>query len=751
MTRELTIPVTGMTCVNCARTIERTLKKTDGVTQASVSFASERAVVTFDEAAVDADRLFERIEWAGFGVVRADDEQSVDDAEAQARRAEVATQRRHLLVGVLFSTPLFALSMARDFALLGAWAHAPWVNVLMLALAAPVQVYVGASYYRGAWGSLRGGAANMDVLVAMGSSVAFGYSLVVTAAPYAGWAGLGHVYYETAALILTLIKLGKLLEARAKGETSAAIRQLMQLAPDVATIIRDGAEQQVPLAQVVLGDRVLVRPGGRLPVDGRVVDGHSSVDESMLTGESVPVAKGPGDEVTGATVNLDGALQVEVTRVGDDTALARIVRLVRQAQDSRAPIQRLADRVAAVFVPIVVAIAIGVFFVWWFAVGADLTTALIRLVTVLVIACPCALGLATPTAIMVGTSRGARMGILFRNSEALEQTHRVKTVVLDKTGTVTTGQPRVAAVHAVGDEGDLLRLAAAAERRSEHPLARGIVAEAETRGLRLGEPGHFEVTAGKGVSARIDDRDVCVGTARFLGERDIDPAPLSDAADAMEADGLGVVWVAVDGQVAGLIGLADAIKEGAAEAVGRLRRQGIRVLLLTGDREPTARRVAEEVGIDADSVHAEVLPADKAGVVEQLRADGHGLVAMVGDGINDAPALATADVGIALGTGTDVAMETADVTLMRGDLRTVPEALALSRATMRTIRQNLFWAFFYNVVLIPVAAGVLYPFAGLPMALRALHPVLAAVAMAFSSVTVVANSLRLARHLRSRS
>ena len=745
MARELTVPVTGMTCANCAATVERTLRKTEGVAEASVNYASERATVRFDEAVVDEERLFERIEWAGFGVIRAAEDE-IDDAEVVARRAEITSQTRQLWVGALFAGPLFLLSMARDFALLDPWAHEPWVNWLMFALATPVQVYVAADYYRGGWKSLRNRSANMDVLVAMGSSVAYVYSIVVSAAPYLGITGAGdHVYFETAALIVTLIKLGKLLEARAKGETSAAIRELMELAPSTATVVRDGVEEEIPVDKVVVGDRVLVRPGERVPVDGKVVDGRSAVDESMLTGESVPVAKGPGDEVTGVTVNLEGAFQYEVTRVGADTALAQIIRLVRQAQGSKAPIQRLADRVAAIFVPAVILIASLVFAIWWLAAGAGATVALIRFVAVLVIACPCALGLATPTAVMVGTAKGARSGILFRNSEALEQAQQLKTIILDKTGTVTTGQPEVVAIAGEGEAADLLRLAAAAERRSEHPLAKAIVAEARRRQVELADPVRFEVVAGKGVEADVSGATVRVGTALFLREGQVDLSPMASATEEMEARGLSVVWVAVDGTVRGVIGLADALKEGSAEAVAELRAQGLRVVMLTGDHEATARRIAAEAGID--EVRAQVLPDQKAQAVEALRQEGRGLVAMVGDGINDAPALATADVGIAIGTGTDVAMEAADVTLMRGDLRSVPQAIALSRATMQTIRQNLFWAFFYNVVLIPVAAGALYPIASLPMMLRSLHPILAALAMAFSSVTVVANSLRLGRRL----
>ncbi len=745
MSSELTLPVTGMMCANCAATVERTLKKTDGVSDAVVNYASERATVHFDAGVVDEAKLVERIEWAGYGVITAEQGDLVD-AEAEAREQEIAEQTRKLWVGVLFSTPLFLLSMTRDFSLLGMWAHEPLVNGLMLVLALPVQFYVGLDYYRGGYMSLRNGSANMDVLVAMGSSVAFFYSVVVTWALSVGHSGLGdHVYFETAALIITLIKLGKLLEVRAKGETGQAIKELMTLAPPTATVLRDGQECELPVSGVVVGDTVLVRPGEKLPVDGRVLDGHSTVDESMLTGESMPVEKAPGDTVVGATVNQQGALQFEATSVGADTALVQIVRLVQQAQGSKAPIQRLADRVAAIFVPVVIGLALGTFLIWWLAVDVEFTQALSRLVAVLVIACPCALGLATPTAVMVGTGRGARSGILFRTSDALERAEAIDVVVVDKTGTVTNGLPQVVEILA-GQEQDLLKWAGAAEKRSEHPLAQAIVEAAQEKYDTLPDVTQFEAIAGKGVRATIDDRQILVGTQRFLSEEEIDAATMIDDAHALETRALTVVWVAVDGVAVGLLGVADGVKEGSAEAMESLSSQGIRVVMLTGDNEATATQIAEQVGIS--EVRAQVLPHEKAQVIEQLQAETTGAVAMVGDGINDAPALATADVGIAIGTGTDAAMEAADVTLMRGDLRAVPQAIDLSRATMRTIRQNLFWAFFYNVILIPVAAGALFPFKALPMMLRMLHPILAAVAMAFSSVSVVANSLRLGRRLR---
>lgn len=743
---DLTLPITGMTCANCAATVERTLRKTEGVSEASVNYATERATVRLDPARVDMDALAAAVERAGYGVVRpaAGGMEDARDAEARARAEEIAHQRRTFLAGVAFSLPLFLLSMARDFGVLGMWAHAPWVNWLMFALALPVQVWVGWDYYVGGWKALRNGAANMDVLVALGSTVAFVYSVVVAAALSVGSNVAGdHVYFETAALIITLIKLGKLLEARAKGGASAAIRELMNLRPDTATVVRDdGTEAVVPLADVAVGDVVLVRPGERIPVDGVVVEGRSAVDESMLTGESMPVERGPGDDVAGATINAEGALRIRATGVGADTALARIVRMVEDAQGSKAPIQHLADRVASWFVPAVLVVAVATFLIWWLAVGVGFTPALVRLVAVLVIACPCALGLATPTAVMVGTGRGAGLGILFRSSEALERAEELGVVVLDKTGTVTRGTPELRAVAAASgrDEAEVLALAAGAERNSEHPLARAVVAGAAERGMTVPDAEDFRSVTGRGVQARVAGADVVVGSRRLMEDLGVSTDALSADAGSMESDAWTALWVARDGTAVGLLGVADAVKDGSAEAVRSLRDRGLRVVMLTGDNRSVAEAVAREVGID--EVRAEVLPGDKADVVASFQEDGTA-VAMVGDGINDAPALARADVGMALGTGTDVAMETADVTLMRGDLRSVPEALALSEATMRTIRQNLFWAFAYNVVLIPVAAGVLWPFDGVPDMLRSLHPILAAMAMAFSSVSVVANSLRL--------
>jgi len=740
-TARLELPITGMTCANCAATIERTLsRKLPGVVSAAVNLASERASIEYVPGLLSRDDVVAAIERLGYGVVQAADEDAMEDAERAAREAEIADQARKFWVGVVLALPLFLLSMGRDLGLLGSWAHAAWVNWLFLALATPVQFYTGRDYYVGGWKSLRHGSANMDVLVALGSSVAYIYSVFITL-------GLldGHVYFETSALIITLIKLGKMLEARAKGRTSQAIKRLMGLRPKTAHIVRDGVQVEIPVTQVAVGDVVVVRPGERLPVDGVVIEGHSAVDESMLTGESLPVDKKPGDEVIGATINKQGMIKFEATQVGAQTALAQIIRLVEEAQGSKAPIQRLADQVSGVFVPAVMIIALLVFAVWFLFTPVGFTAAMIRMVAVLVIACPCALGLATPTAIMVGTGKGAENGILFKNSEALEHAHKLQTLVLDKTGTITLGRPTVTDVitgPAEWSAASLLRLAASAERGSEHPLGQAIVQAAQAQGLTLAEVEDFEAVAGQGIVGRVEGRQIMVGTARFMAAQRVSLDDLEAQVDRLQAAAKTAMLVAIDGQAAGVIAVADAIKEGSREAIADLKRLGLEVIMITGDNPRTAQAIAAQVGVDR--VLAQVLPADKAAQIKALQDEGR-LVGMVGDGINDAPALAQADVGLAIGTGTDVAMETADVTLMSGDLRGVSRAIALSQATMRTIKQNLFWAFFYNVVLIPLAAGVFYPFAGLPTVLRALHPVLAAAAMAFSSVTVVTNSLRLRR------
>jgi Cu+-exporting ATPase len=756
-TATIELPLLGMTCANCVQTIERRLNKVEGVLEASVNLANEKALVKVAPGVATRADLVTAVRKAGYDVVEATTAEEAEDAEAAARRAEYNHQKKRLIVGLIFSIPLLILSMARDFNLLGDWAHADWVNWLFFALATPVQTYVCWDYYTGAVKSLRNGSANMDVLVALGSSVAYFYSVAVLLALTAGSMALGHhLYFETSAMIITLVTLGKVLESRAKGQTSAAIKKLMGLQPKTARLLRDGAEVDVPIERVQMGDVLLVRPGEKIPVDGVVLDGRSTLDESMLTGESLPVEKQAGDEVIGATINKQGLLKIEATKVGKETALAQIIKMVEQAQGSKAPIQKQVDRVAAYFVPAVILIAILTFFIWWAATG-DWVVAMLRLTAVLVIACPCAMGLATPTSIMVGMGKGAEYGILFKDSAALEVAGKLTAVLLDKTGTITKGEPAVTDVLAgnrlsvIGEQSTdyrlpitdyLLQLAASAERGSEHPLGEAIVRAAAAKGLALSVPDRFEAISGYGIRAQVDGRAILLGNLRLMQQEQVHLNGLEAKAADLQNQAKTAMWLAVDGQASALIGVADTIKEGSREAISQMQAMGLTVIMLTGDNEATAKAIAAEVGLDR--YLAEVLPGDKVAKVKALQDEGY-IVAMVGDGINDAPALAQADVGLAIGTGTDIAMETADITLMRGDLQTVPQAIHLSKATMKNIRQNLVWAFGYNVVLIPIAAGVLAPFTWAPAFLRQLSPILAAGAMAFSSISVVTNSLRLRR------
>jgi len=745
-TSTLELPLLGMTCANCAGNIQRAINKVDGVLDVNVNYASEKASVEYIVGITNRAEMVAAVRRAGYDVVEAASDEEMEDAEAAARQEEIRHQQKRFIIGAIFTTPLLILSMGRDLGLLGHWSHANWVNWLFFALATPVQFYVGKDYYVGAYKSLRNGSANMDVLVALGSSAAYFYSVAVLIALTLGSTALGlHVYFETSAAIITLIVLGKVLEARAKGQTSEAIKKLMGLRAKTARVVRDGVERDIPVEEVVPGDMILVRPGEKIPVDGQVIDGRSAVDESMITGESLPVDKVMGDEVIGATINKQGLLRIEATRVGKETALAQIIKLVEQAQGSKAPIQSTVDRVAAYFVPFVMGLALLTFIIWM-ATSGDFTTALVRMIAVLVIACPCAMGLATPTSIMVGVGKGAENGILFKNSAALEEAHKINAVVLDKTGTITKGELAVTDLILSEDstvsETELLRLAASAERGSEHPLGAAIVQEAEAQGLNLSIPAAFEAIAGHGIAADVDGRQVLLGNLRLMRQKEVGLNGLEPKAEQIQNQAKTAMWLSVDGQASAVIGVADTIKEGSRQAVQKLHDLGLTVVMMTGDNKATAEAIAGEVGVDR--VLAEVLPGDKAANVVRLQEEGY-VVAMVGDGINDAPALAQADVGIAIGTGTDVAMETADITLMQGDLRSVPKAIKLSNLTMRNIKQNLGWAFGYNLALIPIAAGILAPFEWAPDFLRQLNPILAAGAMAFSSISVVSNALRLRR------
>jgi len=726
-TARVDLAVEGMTCASCVARVERKLKRVPGVAEASVNLATERATVAYDPGTTTAADLIAAVEATGYGAapVMQESVETVAD-DAAARRADLRRRRLTLLTGAVLSVLVLALAMVPG---LMDWPTVGAHNYLLAALTLPVWLGVGWTFHRGALVNLRHGAANMDTLVSLGSSVAFVYSLVATVA-LPGQA----VYFDTAALIVTLIYVGKYLEAAAKGRATEAITALAGLQPRTAHVARNGIERDLPVEGVVVGDILVVRPGEAIPVDALVLDGGSTVDEAMLTGESLPVEKGAGDPVTGGTLNGAGLLRLRATRVGRDTALAGIIRLVEQAQGSKAPVQRLADRISSVFVPVVLILA-ALTFVGWLLTGHVATAAMVAAVAVLVIACPCALGLATPTAIMVGSGRGARLGILVKGGESLERIGRLTDVVLDKTGTVTTGRPTVTDV--VPLEGwtvdEVLRLAAGVERASEHPLGQAVARAATERALAVPLlPSGFRATAGGGVEGMVEGRAVLVGSRRLLVERGVAVEEVIPTLNRLEAEGKTALPVVVDGRVAGVVAVADGVKDGAAEAVAALKRLHLEPTLLTGDNRRTAEAVARQVGIAPDRVLAEVRPVEKDAEVARLQAAGR-RVAMVGDGVNDAPALARADVGVAMGSGTDSAMAAADITLVGGDLRALPRAFALSRAVMRVIRQNLFWAFAYNVVLIPAAAFGL------------LNPIWAAAAMALSSVTVVTNSLRLNR------
>ncbi|MHB1412893.1 MAG: heavy metal translocating P-type ATPase [Thermoleophilia bacterium] len=738
ITEKLDIAVAGMTCASCVERVEKALQRADGVVAASVNFATERATARIIAGGTSLEELARIIEQAGYKVIGAGEPGAVpgegaEDAEARLRRREYRRLQLKVLAGAVISAPVFLGSMFS----LGQLSN-PYV---LWALTTPVQFWVGWQFISGAIAAGRHRSTNMNTLVAVGSLSAYLYSLsgVIFSSFYESRGLMVPMYFDTAAVIITLILFGRMLEARAKGQTSAAIRKLMGLRPKTARVVRGGAELDVPVDEVADGDIVVVRPGEKVPVDGIVTEGESSIDESMISGESMPVDKQAGDEVIGATINRMGSFRFRATRVGKETALAQIIRLVQEAQGSKPPIARLADVIAGYFVPAVFGIAALTFAIWIiFGPPPVFTHALLSFVAVLVIACPCALGLATPTAIMVGTGKGAEAGVLIRGGDSLETAHKIDTIVLDKTGTLTRGEPAITDVITDGwDERQVLRLAAAAERGSEHPLGEAIVTGAFERGIPLEEAEGFRALAGQGIEATVAGHSVLIGNVGLLAGRGMALDGLQQHGHVLSGQGKTPMFVGIDNNAVAVIGVADTLKEGSRDAVASLRKLGLEVIMLTGDNRRTAEAIGAEAGVDR--VLAEVLPEEKTGEVKRLQAEGK-KVAMVGDGINDAPALAQADVGIAIGTGTDVAMEAADVTLISGDLRGVVTAIALSRRTIQVIRQNLFWAFFYNTALIPVAAGILFPFFGI-----LLNPIFAAGAMGLSSVTVVSNSLRLRR------
>ena len=744
----ISLEIRGMTCASCVSHVGRALEAVPGVLDSSVNLATERATVTHVPGVATIAEMRKAVEDAGYSVASAaeDKDGSLDD------HSELSALRRKIILSLAVAAAIMAVSAVsslRDALPFRA-------DFLFLALATPVQFWAGRQFYVSAWSALRHYTSNMNTLIAVGTSVAFIYSVAATFLydTFIFNSYEAETYFDTSTAIIGLVLLGRYLEARAKGRASGAIKALMGLQPKTARVVREDAEVDLPVEELAVGDLVRVRPGERIAADGEVVDGVSWVDESMLTGESVPVEKGPGTPVFGATVNTTGSFTFRSTKTGQETALSQIIRLVEEAQGSRAPIQRLADVIASYFVPAVIGVAVAVFAVWYF-LGPTPTYvyAMLTAVAVLIIACPCALGLATPTAIMVGTGKGAEQGILVRNAEALERAHRLQVVVLDKTGTLTTGRPAVTDVVAVDiGEDELLRLAGSAERASEHPLAQAVVTAATQRGQALSEVQEFRAVPGLGIEASIDGTGLLVGNLRLMQQRGVGLNGLEKRAAELSRQGKTTTLVAVGGEVKGVVAVADTLKPGAKEGVRALKGQGVEVVMLTGDNPATAEAIAGELGID--QVISNVLPEEKAHHVEALQRQGKS-VAMVGDGINDAPALAQADIGVAIGTGTDVAMEASDVTLVSGDVGAVAAAIALSKATMRTIRQNLVWAFAYNVMLIPIAAGILYPVfsgSGVPNALSPvlgefgfLNPMLAAGAMALSSVTVVTNSLRLRR------
>ncbi|MFK2825147.1 heavy metal translocating P-type ATPase [Bacillus sp. B190/17] len=721
--------ISGMTCAACATKIEKRINKMNGVSNANVNFALETITVEYDDQQVKPSEMIEVVNKLGYELIpKQDSKEKIDHKEQEIRK-----QSRKFLFSLILTIPLLWTMVAHfefiSFIYLPHLLMNPWVQ---LALATPVQFIIGAQFYKGAYHALKNKSANMDVLVSLGTSAAYFYSIyLVWEWMKAGGIGVPQLYFEASAVIITLIVLGKLFEVRAKGKTSQAIQKLLGLQAKTARVLRDGAEVEVPIEEVIEGETILVKPGEKIPVDGEILEGRSAIDESMITGESIPVDKVDGDTVIGATINKNGSLKIKATKVGKDTALAQIVKVVEEAQGSKADIQRLADKISGIFVPVVVGIAVITFFIWYFVVTpGDFRSALIPTISILVIACPCALGLATPTSIMAGSGRAAEMGLLFKGGEHLENTQSIDTVVLDKTGTVTKGEPALTDVSVTNDfeEEEILQLIGTAENQSEHPLAQAIVNGVKEKGITLLKTTEFEALPGYGIRAAVNNREVLVGTRKLMNQHNVGIKDLGALMEKLESEGKTAMLIAVDSKIAGIVAVADTVKETSKEAIARMLDLGLEVIMLTGDNQRTAEAIARQVGVS--KVIAEVLPEQKSEEVKKLQEQGKN-VAMVGDGINDAPALATANIGMAVGTGTDIAIEAADITLMRGDLNSVADAIIMSRKTMRNIKQNLFFAFFYNTIGIPVAAiGLLAPW-------------VAGAAMAFSSVSVVLNALRL--------
>lgn len=727
--KKITIPIAGMHCDSCARNIESRLKKLKGVSNASVNFANEKAVIEFDESKIKENKITETIEKLGYNIIKEHAHEHVDKEKAE-REHEIRHMKRMFIISLILTTPIFILSFPEIFNIM-----LPYQNFILLILTTPVQFYVGYMFYKGSYFAFKAKTASMDTLVAVGTSAAYFYSALIILMPDFG----NYVYFDTSAVLITFITLGEWLEAVTKGKASEAIKKLIGLQPKTANVIRNGKELQIPIEDVMIGDIITVKPGQKIPVDGIVVEGISSVDESMITGESIPVEKKKGDKVIGATINKHGSFKFKTTKIGKETVLNQIIKLVEEAQGSKAPIQRIADKVSSYFVPFVIIVAISSFLFWYAIIGQDFIFSLSIFIAVLIIACPCALGLATPTAIMVGTGKGAENGILIKSAEALENVHKITTIVFDKTGTLTKGKPEVTDIIEVSKFGkkEILRYASIAEKNSEHPLAESIINKSKELKIKVPDPKFFKSIPGHGIVASYN-KTILFGNRKLMKKYRIKIDEVEDKINSMESEGKTVMIIALNKRIAGLIAVADTLKEFSGKVISKLQEMEKEVIMITGDNKKTADAIARQLGIDG--VLAEVLPEDKEKEIAKLQKKGR-IVAMVGDGINDAPALAKANIGIAIGAGTDVALETGQIVLMKDDIRDVITSIDLSNYTVKKIKQNLFWAFFYNSIGIPVAAGILYPFTGF-----LLNPMIAGAAMAFSSVSVVSNSLLMKRY-----